>query len=233
MGVPWIPLRHRFPTGVKGKEEERKSGVVRRSFVGNALKYILLWSEGGAPGLGSVTLPGLRPLYCLSWLWRISISSTSWESLWKVAMGPPLGIQTSGTQRRKKSFQITMCEGMSKGIKTPCGSAGRENQSLKKRSDGLSSFTGEKSGLSSDTRELRRGSKSSPPLSPFRRDVGVPRKVELKNFCWNKQMKNYITLYLKCTQSVCVGVCVWVGGGNNKIINSYVCLILRVNENQC
>lgn len=183
MGVPWIPVRHRFPAGVKGKEEEKSSGVVGGSPVGKAVKYILLWSEGGTPGLGGVTLSGLRPLYCLSWLWRISISSTSWESLWKVAMGPPLGIQASGTQRRKKSFQITTCEGMSKGIKTPCGSAGRENQSLKKRSDGLSSFTGEKSGLSSDTRELRRGSESSPPLSPFRRDVGVPRKVELRNFC--------------------------------------------------
>lgn len=183
MGVPWIPLRHRFPTGVKGKEEERKSGVVGGSLGENAVKYILLWSEGGALGLGSGAFPGRRPLYCLSWLWRMSISSTSWESLWKVVMGPPLGIQASGTQRRKKSFQITMCEGMSRGIRSPCGSVGREIQSLKKRSDGLSSFTGEKSGLSSDTRELRRGNESSPPLSPFRRAVGVPRNVELKNFC--------------------------------------------------
>lgn len=176
MGVPWIPLRHRFPTGVKGKEEERKSGVVGGSFGENAAKYILRWSAGGAVGLGGTAV-------CLSWRWRTSISSTSWESLWKVVMGPPLGIQASGTQRRKKSFQMTRWEGMSRGRRSPCGSAGRQNQSLKKRSDGLSSFTGEKSGLSSDTRELRRGSGSSAPLSPFRRDVGVARKVELKNFC--------------------------------------------------
>lgn len=177
MGVPWIPLRHRFPTGVKGKEEERKSGVAGGSSGENAAKYILRWPAGGA------AVPGLRPLYCRSCRWRTSISSTSWESLWKVVMGPPPGIQASGTQRRKKSFQTTTWEGMSSGRRSPRGSAGRQNQSLKKRSDGLSSFTGEKSGLSSDTSELRRGGGSSPPLSPFRRDVGVARKVELKNFC--------------------------------------------------
>lgn len=54
--------RHRFPTGVKGKEEVRKSGGEGGSFGELAMKYILLRSEGGALGLGSGVLPGLRPL---------------------------------------------------------------------------------------------------------------------------------------------------------------------------
>lgn len=77
-----MPRRHRFPTGVKGKEEVRKSGDVGGSSGEMAVKYILLLSEGGPPGLGSGVLPGVGPLYCLSWRCSISISSTSWESLW-------------------------------------------------------------------------------------------------------------------------------------------------------
>lgn len=65
----------------------------------------------------------------------------------------------------------------------PCRSAGRETQSLKKRSVGLSttSLIWEKSGLSRDTREFRlvRVKLSWPSIRMFLREEGIPRSVEL------------------------------------------------------
>lgn len=93
--------RHMFPTGEKGKEELRYSGVEEGSRVEQALKYILLWSDGGALGVEVGVLAGVAPLYWRSWLCSFSTSSASWESLWYAVTGPPLGMLASGTQRRK------------------------------------------------------------------------------------------------------------------------------------
>lgn len=88
-----------------------------------------------------------------------------------------------------------MWEGRSWGIRRPCWSAGRENQSLKKRSDGLSttSLSWEKSCLISDAKELRRVSVNSPPLNPLRSAAGIPRSVELYVLCCRKYVERKVT----------------------------------------
>lgn len=98
-GVPRMLRRHRLPTGEKGNEELRYSGGAGDSFGDDpALKYILLCSSWGLLGLRAGVV---APVYCLSRFCRTSISSTSTENLWKVVIGPPLGMRASGTQRRK------------------------------------------------------------------------------------------------------------------------------------
>ena len=93
-GVPEMLRLHRLPTGEKGKEDERKSGVPGASCGPPAQKYSLLGASSG-PGAGMGP-----PRGCRSALLKTSTSSASSESLWKAVMKPPCWIWASGTQRK-------------------------------------------------------------------------------------------------------------------------------------
>lgn len=74
---------HRLPTGEKGNEEERKSGVPGASCGPPAQKYTLLWTSSGQGASGGL------PWGCRSALLSTSTSSASRETLWKAVMKPP------------------------------------------------------------------------------------------------------------------------------------------------